>query len=148
MSIDIHLLPLQPTDDFDEAMKLLDELHRGELRNPSWDARDAVPTLIQLDGRYRVYEKDYASIAQFEGISEEEARQRHGSVQLNGENANGDALAQVEFNRNHITIHNYPGTTAEELDDCVVALCRHTGLAAVDPQEGAVWRIQEDGTLG
>ncbi|MDB5312362.1 MAG: hypothetical protein JWO38_6564 [Gemmataceae bacterium] len=51
------------------------------------------------------------------------------------------------FCRNRAIIHWYSGTTADELDQCVIAICGKTGLAAVDPQARRVWRLQPDGTL-
>lgn len=148
MSFDLYLLPLQHTDDFDAAMKLLDALNR---KDPNYayelDARNAAQTVLQLDPRYQPFQKNFAEIAKYERITEQEARIRHDSVELNGQAADGQPLAQFHFHRYHIIIHCYSGTTADELDQHVLALCAATGLAAVDPQEGVIWRLQEDGTL-
>jgi len=148
MSFDLYLLPLQHTDDFDTAMKLLGALDR---KDPDYtyelDARNAAQTILQLDPRYRPVQKMFGEIAKYEGITEEEARLRHDSVQLGGRAEDGQPLAQFHFYRYYIIIHCYSGTSADELDQYVLALCATTGLAAVDPQGGVVWRLQEDGTL-
>jgi hypothetical protein len=148
MSFDLYLLPLQQTDDFDTAMSLLDALGR---KDPEYayelDAREAAQAILQLDPRYQPFKKDFVAIAKYEQITEEEARLRHDSVELNGTADDGQPLAQLHFHRYHIVIHCYSGTSADELDRYVIALCAATGLAAVDPQAGNVWRLQEDGTL-
>jgi hypothetical protein len=149
MSFDLYLLPLQLEDDFDTAMSLLAAL---ECKDPEYayelDARDTAQTILQLDPRYRPYQKDFAQIAEYEKITEDEARQRYDSVQLDGHDDAGRSLAQFHFHRYYIVIHCYSGTSADELDAYVIELCKATGLAAVDPQESKVWRILEDGTLG
>lgn len=82
------------------------------------------------------------------GITEEEARLRDDSVQLNGRADDGQPLAQFHLHQYYIVIHCYSGTNADELDRYIVALCAATGLAAVDPQVCNIWRHLEDGTLG
>lgn len=148
MSFDLYLLPLRPTDDFDAAMSLLHALDR---KDPNCvyelDARDGAKTILQLDSRYQPSQKNFAEIARFEKTTEEEARRRYDSVELNGRANDGQPLAQFHFHRYHIVIHCYSGTSADELDQYVIALCAATGLAAVDPQEVNVWRLQQDGTL-
>jgi hypothetical protein len=148
MSFDLYLLPLQHADDFDAAMALLDALDRKDSEYAyELDARDAAQTILQLDPRFRRFEKNFVQIAESEGVTEEEARLRHDSVEVNGRGDDGQPLAQFQFHRFHVVIHCYPGTSADELDQYVIALCAATGLSAVDPQEGKVWRLQKDGTL-
>jgi hypothetical protein len=130
-------------------MYLLDALDR---KDPAYaydlDARDAAQTILRLDPRYRAFQKNFAEIAKHEKITEEEARRRHDSVELNGRDNHGQSLAQFHFHRYHIVLHCYSGTSPDELDRYVIELCRATGLAAVDPQESNVWRLLADGTLG
>ncbi len=149
MSFDLYLLPLQPEDDFDTAMSLLDALDRKDPECAyELDARNAAQTILQLDPRYRPFQKNFAEIAKFAKITEDEARRRHDSVELNGRADDGQPLAQFHFHPYHIVIHCYSGTTADELDRYVIELCKATGLAAVDPQQNNVLRLLEDGTLG
>src|SRR5215472_15931769 len=112
MSVGIYLLPLRETDDFDTAMALLDAL---DPKDPDYayaiDAREAAQTILQLDPRYRPFEKDFASIAKYERITEEEARARRDSVELNGKADDGRPLAQFHFDRYHVVIHWYDGTS-------------------------------------
>lgn len=148
MSYDIYLLPLQTTDDFDSAMSLLSGLDEKPMvvEGPI-DARDAASAVSEMDQRYKPFERDYAAIARYEKISEEDARKRYDWVELNGTSESGKPLAQFVFNRTHVVIHWYSGTTSEELENFLQAICSVTGFAAVDPQEGTVSWLREDGTL-
>ncbi|HEX5270926.1 MAG TPA: hypothetical protein VFW33_10580 [Gemmataceae bacterium] len=147
MSIDIYLLPLQPADSFEVAEVVLASLECNAEAGPHVDIRDAAEVIIRMDGRYTPFEKDYVAIAAFENTTEEEARRRYDHVELNGVATNGAPLAQMIFYRKWAVISWYSGTTADELDRYVIAICASTGLAAVDPQARTVWRLQPDGTL-
>lgn len=149
MSFDIYLIPLQPIDDFESAMLIFDSLDKG-FAAPKFegDARLAADVIMQLDTRYRPFQRNFPEIARYERISEVEARERHDSVLLNGMTTGGEPMAHFEFHRDHVVVHWYSGTTPDELDQYIVAICKATGLAAVDPQESSVLRLQADGTLG
>src|SRR5205085_2038898 len=97
MSVDVYLLPLQPTDDFDGAMDALASLDCHAGTGPNGDVRDAGEVITRMDGRYSPFEKDYAAIAAYEKTTEEEARRRYDHVELNGVAASGAPLAQMIF---------------------------------------------------
>jgi hypothetical protein len=148
MSFDLYLLPLQATDDFQSAMSVLDTLDRvGIEPQPGLDVRHAADVIMQLDPRYRSIRMNFAEIAKYERISEEEARTKYVWIELNGTANSGEPMAQFVFHPRHAVIHWYAGTTPDELDRYVIAICAATGLAAVDPQEETVQWLQEDGTL-
>ena len=147
MSYDLYLLPLAPEDDFDAALALFSSLEHDTPIEEQFDARSAVNAVTRLDPRYEAKSFDGDPMAEFLSLPIEAARLCHDSVQLNGTGHGGWPLAQFFFYRSRVVIHCYSGTTADELDQLVSAVCLQTGLAAVDPQFGTVLRPQADGTL-
>lgn len=150
MSFDLYLLPLQHEDDFDSAMSFFAALDGND---PDYayelDARDAAKTILELDPRYATLQISAADQDRFNKTAAGKAYLESlcNSVQLTGHAEDGQPLAQFQFHRYHIVIHSYSGTSADELDRYVIALCAATGLAVVDPQRREIWRLQQNGTL-
>jgi hypothetical protein len=143
MSTDLYLMRLRPDTDFDDAMAILDRMEEGAAGSTAGDAREAAQTLMALDPRFRPFAMDYAAIAQYEGISEAEARRRYDHVELDGPEEL--RLAQFIFYRSHVVIHWYSGTSEEDMDSYLKALCDTWGFALIDPQGGEVYRLGPDG---
>src|SRR5690606_18896016 len=112
MSYDLYLLEL-PSDDPDEARSRLDEriVRARDESVPPEQKEGAAEALMNADSRFQPFKKDYQAIAEFEGISVEEARKRYDELELNGPAE--EKLAQFVFDNGYITVHWYSGTTAE-----------------------------------
>ena len=150
MSFDVDLVPLWPDDDFAAAMDTLTWLDAGgRFHPPPLDPQSVAAVVMRIDPRYRPVAVDAEAIADRLGtMSPGEVRRRFADVHLGGRADDGSPLAQLHFYQSHVVIHCYSGTSADELDQMVIAICRQTGLAAIDPQTEVVWRMQPDGTLG
>jgi hypothetical protein len=150
MSVDLYLLPLQLDDDFETAMTLHAALDRSD---PDYayalDAREAARVILELDSRYERFQISVDEAKKYAGTPTGDAwlKLMSEAVQLNGKSEDGQPLAQFHFSRYHIAIHWYSGTSSDEMDRYLIVLCSATGLAVVDPQTYAVWRLREDGTL-
>ena len=142
MSFDLYLLPLEPDDDYETADRLIAQLFQGADISGPYDARKFAKVLIDLDSRFRPIEMDYAAIARYERISEDDARRRYDHLELNGPES--QCLAQFTFCRNYIVIHWYSGTSSEEMNRYLEVLCKVSGLTVVDPQSSVVLRPSED----
>ena len=139
MSYDLYLLEL-PSDDLNEARSRLEERlarARGESTPPELK-EGAAEALMNADSRFQPFKKDYQAIAEFEGISVEEARKRYDELELNGPGE--EKLAQFVFDNGYIAVHWYSGTTPEEMLNYLEILCRETGYAVFDPQASTVTR--------
>ena len=144
VSFDLYLLRLPKGSTADAAMEFIAELESGvrvSSRKP--DRHEIVKLLLGMDSRYELFQKDYAEIAKFEGISAQEARDRDDSVELNGE-ADGKPLTQFIIYDDRIVVHWYSGTNDPEMIRLLEALCQETGYTVVDPQSGTLMDLSEE----
>jgi hypothetical protein len=146
MSFDLFLFRVAPDADFHAARAVLDDLMDKKLADPSFDARDAVDTLLKVEPRYQRREFDYAALARVRRTSEDEVRREFDFVSVDG--PMDLPMAQFCFCQSYISINWYSGTSAAELERYLKELCRVTGYAVVDPQNGQIMRLKSNGELG
>lgn len=145
MSYDLYLFRLAADADFKAASALMDKLTDEKVTDPAFDARDAIDTLLNIEPRYKRRAVDYAALARRRGTSEEEVRRQHNYIQVLGPLSS--PMAMFTFCPSYISVNLGSGTSAEELERYLTALCRVTGYSVVDPQSGEVHRLQANGTL-
>ena len=144
MSYDLYLFDLADSDDAEAAARRLDELNKsvfagaGEGKHKERLAQ----ALMEADRRYQKFEKDYQAIADFEGISLDEAMKRYDWLELNGP---PDAkLAQITIHADFVVIEWYSGTSEAEMTRYLRLICRETGYAVFDPQSCKIMRFPND----
>ena len=146
MSFDLFLFRVAPDADYRVARAMLDDLMDKKATDPKFDARDAVDALLQVEPRYQRRTFDYAALAHATHISEDEARKQFDFVSV--ESPLEMPMAQFCFCQSYISVNWYSATSAAELERYLKELCRVTGYAVVDPQNGQIMRLQANGELG
>jgi len=144
MSVDVYLLPLQPDEDFEAAMVLFTGLEDRTMSvESSFDVRPLHEVIMKLDPRYQRTETKYAEVARFvKGIGGD---LNDHFLSLHGKSEAGLPLSQFNFHRGYVIIHEYPGTTSDQMDRFIDTICRSTGLAVVYPAFGEVHRVGDEG---
>jgi len=127
---------IEATNDAEEA---------GELKATSSGAKERiVSALIQYNPRLEPFTFDYAKIAEFQKISEEEARARNQHVELNP--PDGDLVIQLTVDDDRVFIsipYWYKGSQADDvfpqLSGYLRVIAETSGLLAYDPQTGVAF---------
>jgi len=135
MSYDLYLLPLNDDASPVDANALLES--QDDNGDPVIQ-QQIVDALMAHDPRLVPFDRDYAAIAEFEGITFDDAKRKWGSTELNGPD---DArLAQFQISGSSACIHWSSGTTPEEMQQYLEIICRVAGFAVYDPQEMTIQR--------
>jgi hypothetical protein len=115
MSADVYLLPLQPDEDFESAMQLLEALENRTVEVESgFDVRPLHLELMKREPRYERVSVNYAGTAKLGGIAGETASESHDYVILQGRSESDQALSGFVFHRTHITIEDRQGTARDK----------------------------------
>jgi hypothetical protein len=144
MSFDLYLLPANEANrDPDVARDFLDREEEAFSNiprdlDPEVEAqkRRLVDCFLRLKPSYREFPKDYAGIARFENITEDEARRKWRHIELNGSDEPPEA--QVMICDRYVVIHWYSGTPPEEMDAVLTVLSNEENLIVYDPQAHAI----------
>src|SRR5262249_34592427 len=123
----------------------------GDMKAASSETRDRiVATLIEHNPRLEAFKFDYRTIAESDGISEEEARSRYQHVELNP--PEGDLAIQLTVYGDHVFIsipYWYRGSEADlvfsQCSEYLRVIGKTAGFFAYDPQTDTAFDPQRTG---
>lgn len=143
MSYDLFLLALPNGADAAAGLDQLAGLEAGTATPAAkCDRHVLAKLLMELEPRYTIFEKDYEEIANFEGITSDEARRRDDCVELDGESNDGP-LAQFIIHDDRVEVHWYPGTSEAQMNSYLRTLCHKAGYNVLNPQDGSIANPQD-----
>lgn len=136
MSYELYVLPLAPGEDPREKLAFLEELsaERGLDSGKERRKADLLLALGAADPRLESVERDYGPIAELTGVSEEEARRRNRTLELECPELQlglEDDYAWIEIPL-WPSLHNEE--TARHLQRMLGVLAEEAGWSAYDPQ--------------
>lgn len=149
MSFDLYLLPARAVrGDAERARAYVeredesfDEIPAARDPESEVKKRELADVLKRMKPHYREFEMNFDAIAEDEGISADEARRKYRHIELNG--AETPAEAQVLFFDRYVLVHWYSGTSGDDMDAILKALCVSGDFVVYDPQEDEVYDYRE-----
>lgn len=146
MSYDLYALPIGEDDDPADVLAAVMDFAPDD-EGDRWTAEAkaraeaTAKALIALNPQLEPYTFDFAAIAEFEKITEAEARERNQRIELNG--PEGGSPVQIELESDHASIscpYWYSGDEARakigEMLSYLATIESTTGWRAYDPQLG------------
>jgi hypothetical protein len=144
MSYDLYALPIGEDDDPGDVLAAIMDFAEDD-EGDRWTAEakaraDATASaLIALNPQLQPFAFDYPAIAEFEKISEAEARERYQHIELNG--PEGGSPVQIELHSDYASVsvpYWYSGDEARgkigEMLSYLAVIEAQTGWRAYDPQ--------------
>jgi hypothetical protein len=145
MSFDLYIFDLEAgPDELSRAHERMLALNStwnnpGSLDSDKERMKQVLAGLIMAaNPLYTPFDIDHKAIANWQKITEDEAKTRYRYVELDG--PPDKKMAQIVLHDDWVTIHWYSGTNRDEMIQYLRLLCTETGWAVYDPQAGKVDR--------